>query len=173
MDVARPKTPILSDFEIRKILLRVETMDGLTTAEQADRLDVKPADLARWKKRSEELFTVSGPWQEQHEGKSWSDMPGGDPVTKRMNFSLFRRGKMTFNEDSKFVSATSKSKGRWRSKGPPKKSRAATDMKAEDVDVEAFREDDDGASKSDQALLAALLGEVERPDAPRGKRRVA
>lgn len=151
-------------------------MEGLTTAEQADRLDVTPADLVKWKKKSEDLFTVPGPWQELHQGRSWSDMPGGDPVTKRMNFSLFRRGKMTFDDKNKFVSATSKSKGRWRSKGPPKKSRDSTDMKAEDVDVEAFREEDADVPKSEREALAALLGEVERPDAKgrtRAKRKVA
>ncbi len=165
MDVARPKKTILTDDAVRKILLRAEAMDGLTTAEQADRLDVTPADLAKWKKRSEDLFTVPGPWQELHQGRSWSDMPGGDPVTKRMNFALFRRGKMTFDDQNKFVGTGPRAKGRWRSKGPPKKDRGATDMKAEDVDVEAFRDDDSIIPKSEREALAAILGEVERPDA--------
>jgi len=170
MDVATKKS-ILPDDAVRKILLRADAMDGLTNAEQADRLNVKPVDLAKWKKRSEDLFTVPGPWQELHLGRSWSEMPGGDPVTKRMNFALFRRGQMAFNKDDKFVSAMSKAKGKWRSKGPPKKARAA-DLKPEDADVEAFREDE-GVPKRERDALAALLGEVERPDAPRRKRRVA
>lgn len=29
-----------------------------------------------------------------HEGKTWRDMPGTDPLAKRMNFSLFKRDRL-------------------------------------------------------------------------------
>lgn len=29
-----------------------------------------------------------------HEGKTWRDMPGADPLAKRMNFSLFKRDRL-------------------------------------------------------------------------------
>jgi hypothetical protein len=35
------------------------------------------------------------PWEETFRGKTWKDMPGSGPDTKRMNFFLFKRGLYT------------------------------------------------------------------------------
>jgi hypothetical protein len=33
-----------------------------------------------------------------HNGMTWADMPGADAMMKRMNFSLFKRGKVSLME---------------------------------------------------------------------------
>lgn len=80
---------------IKKHLLRFDALtevDGLSAAAAADRLGIKLELILSWKKKEDDLFSIPGPWQLTHNGKTWHDMPGADTISKRCNFSLFRRG---------------------------------------------------------------------------------
>lgn len=164
------RLPKKSDDEIRRILRRVETMEGLSNAEQADRLEVRPQDLLAWKKRTAELFPdVPGPWQHKFNGKGWEDMPGSDDVTKRMNFSLFRRGALVVDETGKVVRAGIRRKGQWRSRRKPTKPtkpKPAADLEPEDADIEGLREgeEDDPAIRREKDALNSLLTSEEEDD---------
>ncbi len=135
--------PTHTDAQIRTILLKVEAMMdmGKTLSEAADRLDLPPAKVRRWKKLEVQYFSIPGPWQLTHEGKTWRDMPGGDYICQRCNFSLFRRGKLHFNEVGDLVSGIPGQRHWRKRKGRPKKGAIVHLGTTEpEVDIEAFFE---------------------------------
>lgn len=72
------------------------------------------------------------PWEQRFNGRTWHDMPGSKKDDKRMNFALYRRGKLTeadieaWEEDQKVKETTGKC-GTTRAKRVlgPQKGRAA------------------------------------------------
>ena len=87
--------PQFTREKIKVILLRADVMqeDGKSLEQIALEMECSTKQLRHWRAREDEIFLVPGPWQLEHKGKRWKDMPGHDDFTKRCNFALFRRGK--------------------------------------------------------------------------------
>lgn len=43
-------------------------------------------------------MTDLAPWEQRHRGLRWFNMPGGDRVIQKLNFFLFRRGKVKLKD---------------------------------------------------------------------------
>lgn len=97
---------------IKVILLRTAVLleDGQTLDQIALVLECTAKQLRHWMAQEDDIFSVPGPWQLEHKGKRWTDMPGTDPFSKRCMFSLFRRGK--FDPDQRLAFQPFKRRGR-------------------------------------------------------------
>jgi hypothetical protein len=78
----------------RRLLLRADVLSelGRSAREICDELHIKTGELRSMRKRELLIFSIPGPWQLVHKGKTWEDMPGFDWYSKRCNFALYRRG---------------------------------------------------------------------------------